>query len=167
VESERTRGTTFRIYLPAMGEEAPVKREARLVAASMPRGTETILLAEDEEPVRIMTQEFLESRGYLVLHAADGLEALGICEQYSDRIDLLITDIVMPRMGGRELAERVKRQHANVPVLYMSGYTDDLIVRHDEEHHFMAKPFTLQQLAEKVREVLETRKKGRGRGAHA
>jgi C4-dicarboxylate-specific signal transduction histidine kinase len=166
VESEPGRGTTFRIFLPAvMQEEAQTKRAAQQPAASTPRGSETILLAEDEEPVRMMVQEFLESHGYVVLHAADGLEAWGICEQYPERIHLLITDVVMPRMGGRELAERVTRLHPKLPVLYMSGYTDDAIVRHGEGHQFLTKPFTLQSLAQKVREALEGGK--RARGAHA
>jgi two-component system, cell cycle sensor histidine kinase and response regulator CckA len=168
VESALQCGAVFRIYFPAVeGQSQPaVQPQAARVT---PGGKETILLAEDEEPVRMMVQEFLQSHGYTVLRAADGLEALGICEQYSEPIHLLLTDVVMPRMGGRELAERMALLRPDLPILYISGYTDDVAVRHgaaDRKAAFLSKPFTLQSLALKLREVLEANVMRRAAGAH-
>jgi len=168
VESAPGRGTSFHIYLPAVEEQAQPQIQAQAAVAT-PRGQETILLAEDEEPVRMMVQEFLESHGYTVLRAADGLEALGICEQYVEPIHLLVTDVVMPRMGGRELAERVAQIRPELPILYISGYTDDAAVRHgaaDRKAAFLSKPFSLQSLSGKVREVLDASGNLRAAGAH-
>jgi len=168
VESAPGRGTSFHIYLPAVEEQAQPQIQAQ-AAVTTPRGQETILLAEDEEPVRMMVQEFLESHGYTVLRAADGLEALGICEQYGEPIHLLVTDVVMPRMGGRELAERVAQIRPELPILYISGYTDDAAVRHgaaDRKAAFLSKPFSLQSLSGKVREVLDASGNLRAAGAH-
>jgi PAS domain S-box-containing protein len=156
VYSEVGIGTTFKIYLPMVDEEA---REYRRVeeARENTRGTGTILLAEDEEIVRTLTREVLETYGYTVLEASNGQMALSICEYFSEPIHLLITDIIMPEMNGRELASRVSRLHPEMKVLFMSGYTDDAALQHgilDSEISFLQKPFTPDDLARKVREIL-------------
>ncbi|MBC7932299.1 MAG: PAS domain S-box protein [Rubrivivax sp.] len=158
VESEPERGAAFKIYLPRVEEEA---REAHADAAAeegLPRGTETILLAEDEEVVRTMTKNILEECGYTVLAAADGKFALDVAASHGGEIDLLLTDVVMPQMSGRRLAEHMKTTHPGTRVLYMSGYTDDAILRHgviEETAAFMEKPYSPDALARKVREVLD------------
>ena len=126
----------------------------------MVQGTETILLVEDDETVRRLIREVLHKCGYEVLDAADGDAALSICEQYPKGIDLLLTDVVMPRMSGREVASRVAALRPDMKVLFMSGYTDDAIVHHgvlDAETPFIEKPFALDVLARKVRDVLDGR----------
>jgi CheY-like chemotaxis protein len=157
VYSEAGRGTTFKVYLPRVDEEAaPAARPAKKGEA-VARGTETILLVEDEDPVRMLAREFLESKGYQVLEAATGSEALRISAAHAGPIHLLMTDVVMPGMGGRELAEQLILQRPQTRVIYMSGYTDDAIVQHgvlDPGMIFLAKPFTLETLARKLREVL-------------
>jgi two-component system cell cycle sensor histidine kinase/response regulator CckA len=123
----------------------------------MSEGTETILLVEDDETVRKFVNEVLESNGYRLLVAPNGVAALSICAQYEEPIHLLLTDVVMPEMSGRELADRLASQHPEMKVLYMSGYTDDVIVHHgvlDEGTAFIQKPFAADVLARKVREVL-------------
>jgi DNA-binding response OmpR family regulator len=121
------------------------------------QGTETILLVEDEHMVRNLLREMLESCGYQVLAAEDGRDALSIWESYQEPIHLLITDVVMPGMSGRELADRLAAQHSKMKVLYMSGYTDDVIVHRgvlDEGMNFIQKPFALEMLVRKVRAIL-------------
>jgi CheY-like chemotaxis protein len=118
---------------------------------------ETILLVEDDETVRKFVHEVLDNDGYRLLDAANGLAALSICAQYEEPIHLLLTDVVMPEMSGRELANRLTPVRPEVKVLYMSGYTDDVIVHHgvlDERTAFIQKPFAADVLARKVREVL-------------
>ena len=157
VHSEQGKGTTFNIYLPRTGEEAGVF-EAKPTEAELTRGTETVLLVEDEAAVRLMTKEILEMAGYTVLDTANGSEALALCEQHEEHISLLLTDVVMPVMDGRELAERLNRLRPKMKVLYMSGYTDDAIVRHgvlNKGVAFLEKPFMPDTLARKVREVLD------------
>ena len=157
VYSELGRGTTFKVYLPRVEETAdPVEADA--APGDLPRGTETILLVEDEEAVRTMACEILESCGYKVLEAADGAEAVAICEDQDCSIDLLITDVVMPRMDGREVAERLTAIRPQLRVLFMSGYTEIAIVHHgvlDKGANFIAKPFSMERLAHKVRELLD------------
>jgi CheY-like chemotaxis protein len=116
-----------------------------------------VLLTEDEEQVRQMIRMILEMGGYRVLEAASGEEALTLFKQHEGQIDLIMTDVVMPQMSGRELAQSLEILHPGIKVLYMSGYTDDAIVRHgllDEEIAFLQKPFTPDALLRKVREVL-------------
>ncbi len=155
--SEPGHGTTFRIYLPRIEEraaEVPVKRAEPESA----RGSETVLVAEDEEMVRKLTCQVLRGYGYQVIEAANAGEALLACEKYEGRIHLLIADVVMPRMGGRELADRLRRLRPEILVLYMSGYTDDAVVRRgflDPGMSFIPKPFTPRVLAEKVRAILD------------
>ncbi len=125
------------------------------------QGAGTILLAEDEAMVRRLVREILETYGYRVLEAASGGTALLISEQYQEPIDLLLTDVIMPEMSGPELANRLAQLHPEMKVLFMSGYTDNAIVRHDvpeEEPLFIQKPFAPDDLARKVKEVLSSSK---------
>jgi CheY-like chemotaxis protein len=157
VYSEVGLGTTFKVYLPRVDEDAEEYRRNAEAEESF-RGTETILLAEDDEIVRALAREVLEENGYRVLEAANGGSALLICERYEGPIDLLITDVVMPELSGRELADRLARLRPDMKVLFMSGYTDDTIVHHkilDPNIFFLQKPFTPFVLTRKVREVLD------------
>jgi PAS domain S-box-containing protein len=156
VYSEPGRGTTFKAYLPLVpaGAEAPAEAAP---AGPPPRGTETVLLAEDEGPVRALARAVLEAHGYTVLEAADGRHALTAAALHAGPIHLLVTDLVMPGAGGRELAGRLREQRPGLKVLYLSGYTEDAVVRHgvlEAEADFLQKPFTREALARKVREVL-------------
>ncbi|MGI9069268.1 MAG: PAS domain S-box protein [Pyrinomonadaceae bacterium] len=155
--SELGKGTSFKIYLPCVDE---------LVADStnadgkplVPKGTETLLLVEDEDQVRQIVQAILEQQGYDVLPAANGEEALKLAELHGSKIDLLLTDVVMPQMSGRELAVELTTILPQLKVLYMSGYTDDAIVRHgllDASLSFIQKPFDAATAVRKVREVLD------------
>jgi CheY-like chemotaxis protein len=121
---------------------------------------ETILLVEDDEVVRKLVSEVLDNEGYRLLEAANGVAALSICAQYEDRIHLLLTDVIMPEMSGRALADRLVPQHPEMKVLFMSGYTDDVIADHgvlDAGTAFIQKPFAPDVLAKKVRDVLDGR----------
>lgn len=155
VSSERGHGTVFEIYLPAVsgGEQA---EETRAVNGTQ-HGHETILVAEDEAGVRKLVCDALELFGYTVLAAADGYEAMRILEQCNGPVHLLLTDVIMPLMGGRELAKRVQSSKPETKVIYMSGYTDDTLAFHgfpQSNDGFIQKPFTMTVLAEKVRQVL-------------
>jgi signal transduction histidine kinase/ActR/RegA family two-component response regulator len=156
VDSEAGKGATFRILLPEAPQPAePLLRP--LAEVPPPSGRETILLVEDEDLLRNMTTEVLQDLGYRVLDASSGRSALLVSAQ-PERIDLVLTDVVMPGMGGREVWEAVSRQHPESRVLYMSGYTDDAIVRHGvtaAEVTLLNKPFTPQELGQRVREVLD------------
>jgi two-component system cell cycle sensor histidine kinase/response regulator CckA len=155
--SEPGQGTSFKIYLPRIDEpEEPA--ETPVPEAPLPRGTETILLVEDEASLRELVRECLEATGYTVLEARHGAEAIAICEGQSSTIGLVITDVVMPGMSGRELAEQLRGSRPDIQVLYMSGYTDDAVVVHgvmSAEMAFIQKPFTAAALARKVRELLD------------
>jgi len=154
VYSEVGKGTTFKIYLPMV--EGQVEHSAD-IAPEFPKGTQTVLLVEDEEAVRELVRDILELQGYTVLSAHEGGEALQLCEQYDGSIHLIITDVVMPGMTGRELVEHVSSMRPETSVLYMSGYTDDAIVRHgvlEPGTNFLQKPFTPDALARKVHAVL-------------
>jgi PAS domain S-box-containing protein len=157
VYSEPGKGTTFKVYLP-VAEEAWLTMDAKPAPVEIPQGRETILLVEDEEMVRNLTCEVLQMCGYQVLTASNGEEACEVGRQYNGHIDLIITDVVMPLMGGRDLVERLAEMRPDAGVLYMSGYTDDAIVRHgvlDENMPFLQKPFSPDSLAQKVKEVLD------------
>jgi len=155
VYSEVGIGTTFKVYLPRTDIVAPPT--APPGADQAPRGTETVLLVEDEESVRSLTREFLEMLGYTVLEAGTPGEALLIAERHIAVIDLLLTDVIMPQMSGRTLASQIAAERPETRIVFMSGYTDDAIVQHgvlEPGTHFIEKPFTLQRLAVKLREVL-------------
>jgi CheY-like chemotaxis protein len=157
VYSEVGRGTTFKIYLPRT-DHAAERPEVNDGHDEVPTGTETVLLVEDEEIVRRMTHEILLMNGYQVLESSHGAEALDTCRQHRGPIHLMLTDVVMPRMSGRELAEHAAALRPEMRVLYMSGYTDDAIVHHgvlDEGMAFLEKPFTPDSLARKVRAALD------------
>jgi PAS domain S-box-containing protein len=152
VESRPGMGTTVRVYLPRTAE-AP-RPESPGAAGPMPRGSETVLLAEDEDAVRVLGRQVLGSSGYAVLEASDGVQALRLASESRRPIDLLVTDVVMPRLDGRGLAERLRALCPGVKVLYMSGYTEDTEVLRDQSN-FLQKPFSPAALVEKVREVLD------------
>jgi PAS domain S-box-containing protein len=156
LESEPGEGSIFRIYFPRVADAAAPLEPSRPVPPSV-RGSETILLVEDEEGVRELVAETLQSQGYRVIEAPHGGHALEICEQHQGRIDLMLTDVVMPQMSGRELAERVRPLRPDMKVMFVSGYTDISIVHHgilEANAPFLPKPFTPDALARKVREVL-------------
>jgi PAS domain S-box-containing protein len=157
VSSEPGTGTTFRVYLPRVHEELQ-----DLKAASGQRGaflgSETVLLVEDEEAVRALESEVLGMYGYTILEASNGQEAVRIFEAQKESIHLVITDLVMPKMSGHELADRITSLRPETPVLFVSGYTPEAVVRKgilDAETLFLQKPFTPQSLAHKVREVMD------------
>jgi len=158
VESQPGEGSTFRFCLP-YDENGQVPEEDPAAARPAPRGgTETLLLAEDEDSVRSMASEVLEALGYRVLCAADGAEALAIATGHEGAIDLLITDVVMPRLGGGELAERLTATRPGLRVLFISGYPDDAIVRHgvlEQRSVLLQKPFAIADFVRKVREILD------------
>jgi signal transduction histidine kinase/ActR/RegA family two-component response regulator len=161
VYSEPDKGTTFKIYLPRIEEPAEIVKPNAPMSESS-KGTETILLVEDETGVRKLARETLEMSGYTVLEASEANEALRLYSQHQSTIHLMITDVVMPGMSGRELAQRIAESGHEIKVLYMSGYTDDAIVHHgilDAKIPFLQKPFTPDALTRKVREVLTTASK--------
>jgi PAS domain S-box-containing protein len=156
VYSELGKGTTFKVYLPRVDEEVDVLRPQ--AAPTSLRGTETILLVEDEEQVRTIALNILRRQGYQVIPAQNAGEALLICERHPGGIDLLLTDVVMPQMSGPELAKRLAQTRPEMKVLCMSGYTDDSIVRHgvlETGVAFVQKPLTPALLTRKVRQVLD------------
>jgi PAS domain S-box-containing protein len=160
VYSEPDRGTTFKIYLPRVQEEVSLP-DQNDVPAMPTTGWETVLLVEDEQPVRALVREILQRNGYAVLEAGHGMEALQISDRYLDPIHLMVTDVVMPGMSGCELAERLASRRPDTKVLYLSGYTDNALLNHDMMDPtiaFLQKPFTTYALARKVREVLDTPK---------
>lgn len=154
--SEPGYGTTFKIYLPRFTEAAASNSQEASLA--IPHGTETVLLVEDELLVRDIAVQALRTQGYTVLEATNGSEAVRIAGEYAGEIHLLVTDVVMPQMGGKKLAERLQALHPRLKVLYMSGYTDDAIVHRGvlaPGIAFLQKPFSPASLARKVREVLD------------
>jgi CheY-like chemotaxis protein len=156
VVSKPGQGSTFRVYLPGLLALAePLEDSGRIMVAA--HGGETILLAEDSELVRQLTREMLEVRGYHVLEASDGKDALNICKTYAGRIHLTLTDVVMPGMTGRELAEQVAEIRPETKVLLMSGYTDEISKAGFlyPGLHFIEKPFTSNALTTKIRELLD------------
>lgn len=159
-QSERNKGTSIQIYLPRVQVPASVKTETR-VALSDIRGSETILIVEDETFLREMIKETLTSFGYSIISASGGQEAIPLCKKHKNKIHLILTDVVMPQMDGREFIEYLKPLHPRTKVLYMSGYTDDDILRHgihDLETEFIQKPFSPIALVRKIREILDLQK---------
>jgi CheY-like chemotaxis protein len=158
VYSEEGLGTTIKVYLPQADVACDPAPPPALEASSY-RGSETILLVEDEATVRALARNILERHGYHVITAQSGGDALLICEQHTATIHLLLTDVVMPRMSGRRLAGRLAILRPAMKVLYMSGYTDDAVVRHgvlESGVAFLQKPITPETLTRKVRQVLDS-----------
>jgi two-component system cell cycle sensor histidine kinase/response regulator CckA len=156
VYSEVGKGTCFKIYLPRVEQLADVPG-AVLPMADVPRGTETVLLSEDEQDVREVAREFLESGGYTVIEAQNGQEALQLGMTHDGKIDLLITDMVMPGMRGQELAARLSQHRNDLRVLYMSGYSEHSAadeVQADQRVRLLTKPFSRSLLLRTVRELL-------------
>jgi PAS domain S-box-containing protein len=160
VYSEPGRGTSFKVYMPHVTAEevAAVEKPAAPAVVPLETARETILVVEDEVNLRRLTRQFLENQGYTVLEAADGAEAVQICVAHQGIIHLLLTDVIMPGMNGRELAHRVSEIRPNMKVLYMSGYTENAIGHNgtlDAGITLLQKPFTLHALKAKVREVID------------
>ena len=158
-QSEVGRGTTFRIYLPRVDEAAEPAHTTATTQVST-GGSETVLLVEDEECVRQLVRDTLQAKGYAVLEADQGESAMTIAAAHQGSIDILITDVVMPGMSGRELAKTLAQVRPGIKILFLSGYTEDAIIHQgvlDSGTAFLQKPFTLQTLARKVREVLGSR----------
>lgn len=158
VYSEPGVGTTFKIYFPRVSEAVKTGRSFH-GAEPVPGGSETVLVVEDEEAVRNLTRHVLHECGYRVLAAGNGREALAVAREHGGAIDLLVTDVIMPELGGRRLAEQLGPLHPDMKVLFLSGYTDDAVFRHGvllEQTNFLQKPFSPAVLARKVREVLDT-----------
>jgi len=156
VQSQPGGGTTFKVYFPCVSlvvDDAPIDAPAPVSLT----GDETILVVEDEEQVRTLVSAVLRRAGYQVLEAQNGGEGLLISEQYAGPVALLLTDVIMPRMNGRELAERLQQTRPDMRVLYVSGHTDNLALQRttdDASLAFLAKPITPQALLRKVRETL-------------
>jgi two-component system, cell cycle sensor histidine kinase and response regulator CckA len=157
VYSELGKGTTFKIYLPRVDECAAAELE-RNRSEELPRGSGTILLAEDEKEVREVAREFLDLAGYSVIEAKDGAQAIELAAKHAGKIDLLVTDMVMPGLGGRELATRLQALRPEMKVIYMSGYTEYANFKNAEfELHnvMLQKPFTRAVLAASVQKILK------------
>ena len=157
VYSELGVGTTFKVYFPALLGAPPSQISLPPPARQTLRGSETILLVEDDERVRVLAHAILRKYGYSVVEAPSAGDAILLCEQHTGTIELLLTDVVMPHISGRQLAERLVSIRPTMKVLYMSGYTDDAVVRHgilESTIAFIQKPITPEALARKVREVL-------------
>ncbi len=157
VYSEVGLGATFRVYLPRIDMQ-PSASGGSSTPSTRPTGSETVLLVEDEDAVRALTSQNHRNCGYTVMEATDGAQGIRIVEEQARRIDLLVTDIVLPILGGREVANRLADLRANAKVLYLSGYTDDAVVRHgilESDVAFLEKPFTPASLIRKVRDVLD------------
>jgi len=156
VYSELGKGTTFKIYFPKTQEPVEdIKKETYVV---IPKGNETILLIEDEKKVREITALMLKSLGYNVLEASNGDEAISIAKEYIKPIDLVLSDVVMPGITGFDMVDRIREKHPEIKVLFMSGYTDNVIVHHGilkEGVNFIQKPFSLKAIAEKIRSILD------------
>ena len=159
VYSEPGMGTVLKVYLPRIDNADAPTIDKLAYEVTAPRGTETILLVEDEDVVRGLTRKILMQAGYNVLDAAGGEEAIRLCRTHAGAIDLLLTDVVMPGISGKEIADRLLELRPETRILFMSGYTDEAIVQHgvlDEGVEFIQKPFTWVGLARKVRDVLNS-----------
>jgi CheY-like chemotaxis protein len=158
VYSEPGEGTTFRIYLPRM--EGSVEERGGEILLELPKGQgESVLVVEDEEAILALNRTMLEHLGYAVLTASSPLQALRQAVLYADGIDLLITDVIMPEMNGRDLAREMQALYPEIKVLFVSGYTENVIAHRgvlDKGVCFLPKPFSLEDLAAKVRETLGT-----------
>jgi signal transduction histidine kinase/CheY-like chemotaxis protein len=163
VYSEPGQGTTFKVYLPRVGA-VPVSVSPAMSPTASSRGSETVLLAEDDPQLRALVSTTLRRSGYRVLEAGNGNEALALAEQYGGAIDILLSDVVMPGMGGRQLWERLLLRRPKIKVLFMSGYTSDAVVHHGVEKSelaFVSKPVVPRALLLKLRQVLDAPKPAR------
>jgi CheY-like chemotaxis protein len=163
VYSEPGHGTVFKVYLPPSDVAASAVRPVEPASESEKhRGWETVLLVEDEDAVRALAREVLRRQGYVVLEARHGLDALRVAERHQDPIHLLVTDVVMPHMSGRDLARRLADARPNMKLLFISGYTDHAVVHRDltPGSAFLQKPFTPENFAQKVRSVLDEKSTG-------
>jgi CheY-like chemotaxis protein len=156
--SELGAGTTFKIFLPRVDQAPdPITAAADLKLST---GSETVLVVENDDRIRTLVEEILASAGYTVLVAGSGEQALQLCEQASKPIELLLTDVVLPKMNGREIADRITQRSPKTKVLFMSGYTGNAMIHRDvlsqPKMEFLQKPFTPQALCRKVREVLDS-----------
>jgi CheY-like chemotaxis protein len=159
IYSESGKGTTFKIYLPRVDKTAAQVEQVKGPKKSL-NGSETILVVEDNDMVRQLALKVFLKYGYMVLEAKNGEEAVEICRQHEGPIHLMLADVVMPKMGGRKLAEHFENTRTETKVLYMSGYADDTIVHHGilpQGMNFVQKPFTHEMIASKVRELLDER----------
>jgi CheY-like chemotaxis protein len=157
VYSEPDSGTTVKVYLPRVFEEADAWKRSQ-AGSGMPRGSETILVVEDEKPVQKMVRGILTRLGYTVLEAGEGQQALEVCGSHRAPIDLMVTDVVMPGMAGPDLARAVKILRPETKIIFMSGYTENSMLQHeliDPETNFLQKPFTPEEFAQRVRHVLD------------
>jgi CheY-like chemotaxis protein len=157
VYSEPDRGTTFKIYFPAVDAVVPAHQDAP-PARTLLTGTETILLAEDEEGVRAVAADVLRQCGYVVLEAATPAEALRTEAQYREVIHLLVTDVIMPRLNGQELSQQLTMRRPSLKTLFISGYTESAMIQQEMLHDgvaYLPKPFTPQELAATVRRILD------------
>jgi two-component system, cell cycle sensor histidine kinase and response regulator CckA len=164
VYSEPGRGTTFKIYLPRIEQQKRVKLfEDSGQSKALPRGSETVLLVEDEDGVRQLARDYLQTNGYSVIEAPDGHTAVELAAMHQGPIHVLMTDVVMPGISGGELAQRIAKMRPDIKVLYMSGYTDQSVVHHgilESDAVLLQKPFTMATLASKLREILATQPVG-------
>ena len=157
IKSKPEKGSTFDIYLPRT-EESITEKEAKHATKDAHSGSETILLAEDEDAIRTLARTVLTGAGYRVIEAKDGLEAIEICEYKNEPFHLIVTDVVMPRMSGPKAVERIMQLYPGIKVIFTSGYADDATLRHGmsgRTENFLAKPFKVETLLQKVRDVLD------------
>jgi CheY-like chemotaxis protein len=157
VYSESGVGTTFKVYLPMATEQAE-KRSPDVLPSTQRRGSETILLVEDEDGVRTLIKQLLQRQGYVVIETRHGGEAMAECQRYQSPIHLLLTDVVLTQMNGRELAQKLLPMRPEMKVLFMSGYSEEAIAQHgvlNPGTEFLQKPFTTEALIRKVREMLD------------
>jgi DNA-binding NtrC family response regulator len=158
VDSTPGKGTTFKIYLPLTHESTTPAEQADNQGSWHLGGNETILLVEDEDGVRSLASNALRLNGYKVLECADGAKALTLCESFEGTIDLLVTDVIMPCLGGVDLARHVAQLHPRAKVLFMSGYPDrDFAFGSERPVRYIQKPFAAQELTACVRQLLDTR----------
>jgi DNA-binding NtrC family response regulator len=160
VNSEVGKGTTFKIYLPAVQEEVEMKEQDRKEDGELPKGTETVMVVDDDPSILRLIVYVLKFLGYHLLQASSGEEALKISHDFAGNIDLLLTDVVMSGMNGKELSNTFLAAHPEAKVIFISGYTDDVITHHgilEPGMKFLQKPLTPDILARKVRDVLDKR----------
>ena len=163
-ESQLGEGTTFRIFLPAVAEAVDQGGRPAGGLASAPRGSEVVLLVEDEDAIRRLARIILVKTGYVVLEARNGREGLALCEAHQGPIDLLLTDVVMPELGGRQLAQAALKLRPALKVMFISGHTQDVVLKEGVKKGtpFLQKPFTPAGLAHKVRETLDSAARSAG-----